>query len=66
MKAVSRIPDSFRRYVIKLQPAAFYNVQNMFIDVSTECAVFIFRVHVEIIGEKKIQIMYDNAHGSYA
>ena len=53
MKAVSCKPDSIRRYVIKLQPAAFYCVQNKFIGVSTECAVFIFRVHGELIGEYK-------------
>jgi len=28
-------------------------VQNTFIDVSTECAVFMFSVYVELIGEKK-------------
>jgi len=40
-------PYCIRRYVIKLQCAAFYNLQNRFIDVSTECAVFIFSVQVE-------------------
>jgi hypothetical protein len=50
MKALSCKPNSIRRYVIKLQSAAFYCVQNMFIDVSTECAA-IFRVHAELIGE---------------
>jgi hypothetical protein len=53
MKAISPKPDSIRRYVIKLQSAAFYCVQNTFIVVSTECAVFIFRVHVELIGGYK-------------
>jgi len=51
MKAISCKPDSIRRYVIRLQSAAFYCVQNKFIDDSTECAVFIFRVHAELIGE---------------
>jgi hypothetical protein len=31
----------------------FYNVQNKLIDVSIERAVFICRVHAELIGEKK-------------
>jgi len=53
MKAISCKPDSIRSYVITLQPAAFYCVQNNFIDVSTECAVVIFRVNVELIGEKQ-------------
>jgi len=53
MKAISCKPNSIRHYVIKLQPATFYNVQNTFIDVSTECAVFMFSVHVELIGEKQ-------------
>jgi hypothetical protein len=54
---VSRKPDSIRRYVIKLQSAAYLNVQNIFIDVSTEFTVFIFRVHVELIGRiKKYQL----------
>jgi hypothetical protein len=33
----------------------FYNVKNKLIDFSTECAVFIRRVHVELNGEKKRQ-----------
>jgi hypothetical protein len=53
MTAVSRQPDSIRSYIRKLQSAAFYIVQNKFIDVSTEGAVFIFRVQAELIGEKK-------------
>jgi hypothetical protein len=53
MKDISRKPDSNRSYVIKLQSAVFYYVQNTFIDVSTECAVFIFWVNVDLIGEKK-------------
>ena len=53
MKAIIRQPDSFRCSVIKLKPAAFYYVWNMFIDISRERAVFIFRVHTELIGEKK-------------
>jgi hypothetical protein len=53
MKAIGCKPDSIQRYVIKLQSAAFYCVQNKFIDVSTECAVFIFRVQTELIAEYK-------------
>jgi hypothetical protein len=30
-------------------------MQNRFIDVSRECAVFFLRVHVELIGQKKGQ-----------
>jgi len=52
MSAISYKPDSFRRYVIKLQTAAFYYVQNKIIGVSTECAVFIISVHVELTGEQ--------------
>ena len=51
MKAISCKPDNIRRYVIKLQSAAFYCVQNTFISVSTERAVFIFMVHGELTGE---------------
>jgi hypothetical protein len=51
MKSISCKPDNIRRYVIRLECAAFYCVQNRFIDVSTEWAVFIFRVHGELIGE---------------
>jgi len=51
MLAISRIHDSFRRYVIKFLSAAVYYGQNKFIDVSTECAVFMIRVHVELTGE---------------
>ena len=51
MKAISCKHDSIRRYLIRLQSAAFNCVQNKFIDVSTECAVFIFRVQAEINGE---------------
>ena len=36
---------------MKLQSAAFYNLQNKFIDISTEFAVFIFRMHVKLIVE---------------
>jgi hypothetical protein len=53
MKAISHKTDSIRRYVIKLQPAAFDYVQNKFIGVPTECVVFICRVQAELIGEKK-------------
>jgi len=45
--------DCFRRYVIKIQSAAFYCVQNVFNDVSTECVAFTFRVQPELIGEWK-------------
>jgi hypothetical protein len=51
MKAVGCKPDSIQSYVIKLHLLRFYNVQNKFIDFSTECAVFIFRVQAELIGE---------------
>ena len=51
MMAASCKPYSVRRYVIKLEYAAFYCVQNKFIGVSTERAVFIFRVHVELTGK---------------
>jgi len=53
MKAISCKSDGIRSYVTKLQCAAFYCVQNKFIDVSTECGVFMFRVHVELTGEKR-------------
>jgi len=45
MKAISCTPESIRRYFIKLQSAAFYYVQNKFIEVSTQCVVFIFWVN---------------------
>jgi len=51
LQAISPKPDIIRRYVIKIQPAAFYYVWNKFICVSTECAVFIFRVQAELIEE---------------
>jgi len=51
MKTTSRNPNSIRRYVIRLQLAARYYVQNKFIDVSIGCVVFIFRVQAELIGE---------------
>jgi len=50
---MSRKPDSIRLYVFKLQSAAFYCVQNKFIEVSTECAAFIIRVQAELIGKEK-------------
>jgi hypothetical protein len=53
MPVTSYKSDIIRRYVIRLQSAAFYCVQNKFIGVSTECAVFIFRVQGEIIGKYK-------------
>ena len=53
MMAVSRTPESIRRYVIKLQSVAFFYLQNKFIEVSRECAVFILRVQAELIGELK-------------
>jgi len=51
MSAISYKPDSFRRYVIILQSTAIYYVQNNFISFSTECAVFMISVHVELTGE---------------
>jgi len=42
---------SFQRYVFKLETAAFYYGRNKFIGVSTECAVFMIRVHVELTGK---------------
>jgi len=53
MEAISTKHDSIRRYVIKRLHSAFYYVKNKFIDVSTECAVFMFRVNVELIVEQK-------------
>ena len=53
LQAISPKLESIRRYVMKLQPAAFYYVWNKFICVSTECAVFIFRVLAELIEENK-------------
>jgi hypothetical protein len=53
MWAISCKLNSIRCYVIKLEPAAFYYVQNTFIDVSTESDLSIFSVYAELIGEYK-------------